>query len=526
MLTISFPLPEINATVLDIKQNRDLSLPELFGLVNQSVVQISGTTESNVNQGFRLGSGFVYDNRGHVITNFHVVNGENEFLVTFSDGSIYQGQVVGTDAFSDLAVMNVSSVPQEKLKPLTMGNSSKLAVGEQVAAVGNPFGLSGSMTEGIISALGRQLPSIQEPAFGSELALESSFSIPDIIQTDAAINPGNSGGPLLNMKGEVIGINSAIFSNTGVYAGVGFAIPSNTIQKVASALIKNGTYFHPWIGIQGVDITPAISEAMNLNLNESRGFLVTEVNENGPADMAGIQGGNDSTTLDGRSDIKLGGDIIIAIDGKAVTKIDDLLKYLERQSKVGDKVSLEIIRDGTSIDKVATLGKRPTSDTIFQTGNKQLSLGITGVNVTPIIAEAMNLTESKGFLVATVRANGPADKAGIQGGFKIETLNNTQYTLGGDVIVQIDNKTVDTIENIKDHINGKKEGDVVNVKILRNGEIKFFNIKLEMIEMPKDLAPFSELNPFDRNDQQGPLKDFKDQCLERFSEIICDFLPP
>ena len=526
MLTVSFPLPEINATVLDVNQGRDLSLPELFGLVNQSVVQISGTTESSVNQGLRLGSGFVYDNRGHVITNFHVVNGENEFLVTFSDGSIYSGQVVGTDAFSDLAVMNVSSVPQEKLKPLTMGNSSKLAVGEQVAAVGNPFGLSGSMTEGIISALGRQLPSIQEPAFGSELALESSFSIPDIIQTDAAINPGNSGGPLLNMKGEVIGINSAIFSNTGVYAGVGFAIPSNTIQKVASALIENGTYFHPWIGIQGVDITPAISEAMNLNLNESRGFLVTEVNENGPADMAGIQGGNDSATLDGRNDIKLGGDIITAIDGKAVTKIDDLLKYLERQSKVGDKVSLEIIRDGASIDKVVTLGKRPTSDTIFQTGNKQLSLGITGVNVTPIIAEAMNLTESKGFLVATVRANGPADKAGIQGGFRIETLNNTQYTLGGDVIVQIDNKTVDTIENIKDHINGKKEGDVVSVKILRNGEIRFFNVTLEMIDMPKDLAPFSELNPFDSNDRQGPLQDFKDQCLERFSETICDFLPP
>ncbi len=526
MLTVSFPLPEINATVLDVNQGRDLSLPELFGLVNHSVVQISGTTESNVNQGLRLGSGFVYDNRGHVITNFHVVNGENEFLVTFSDGSIYSGQVVGIDAFSDLAVINVSSVPQEKLKPLAMGNSSKLAVGEQVAAVGNPFGLSGSMTEGIISALGRQLPSTQEPAFGSELALESSFSIPDIIQTDAAINPGNSGGPLLNMKGQVIGINSAIFSNTGVYAGVGFAIPSNTVQKVASALIKNGTYDHPWIGIQGVDITPTIAEAMNLNLNQSRGFLVTEVNENGPADMAGIQGGNDSTTLDGRSDLKLGGDIITAIDGKPVTKIDDLIKYLERQSKVGDQVSLEIIRDGASIDKVVVLGKRPASDTIFQTGNKQLSLGITGVNVTPMIAEAMNLTESKGFLVATVRANGPADKAGIQGGFKIETLNNTQYTLGGDVIVQIDNKTIDTIENIKDHINAKKEGDVVSVKILRNGEIRFFNVTLEMIDMPKDLAPFSELNPFDRNDRQGPLQDFKDQCLERFSETICDFLPP
>ena len=520
MLTVSFPLPGINATVLDVKQGRDLSLPELFGLVNQSVVQISSTAESNMNQGFRLGSGFVYDNRGHVITNFHVVNDENEFLVTFSDGSIYRGQVVGTDAFSDLAVINVSSAPQEKLKALTMGNSSKLAVGEQVAAVGNPFGLSGSMTEGIISALGRQLPSIQEPAFESEFALESSFSIPDIIQTDAAINPGNSGGPLLNMKGEVIGINSAIFSNTGVYAGVGFAIPSNTVQKVASALIKNGTYDHPWIGIQGVDITPAISEAMNLNLNETRGFLVTDVNDNGPADMAGIMGGKDNATLDGRRDLKLGGDIIIAIDGRPVTKID------ERQSNVGDQVSLEIIRNGASIDKVVVLGKRPTSDTIFQTGNKQLSLGITGVNVTPTIAEAMNLTESKGFLVATVKANGPADKAGIQGGFKIETLNNTQYTLGGDVIVQIDNKTVDTIENIKDHINSKKEGDVVSVKILRNGEIKFFNVKLELIELSKGLAPFNELNPSDRNDRQGPLQDFKEQCLERFSETICDFLPP
>lgn len=526
MLTVTFPLPEINGTVLDVKQGRDLSLPELFGSVNQSVVQISGSTKNNMNEGFRLGSGFVYDNHGHVITNFHVVNGENEFLVTFSDGSIYRGQVVGTDAFSDLAVINVSSVPQEKLKPLIMGNSSRLAVGEQVAAVGNPFGLSGSMTEGIISALGRQLPSIQEGAFGREPALESSFSIPDIIQTDAAINPGNSGGPLLNMKGEVIGINSAIFSNTGVYAGVGFAIPSNTVQKVASALIKNGTYDHPWIGIQGVDITPAIAEAMNLNLNESRGFLVTEVNENGPADMAGIKGGNDNATLDGRRDLKLGGDIITAINGKPVTKIDDLVKYLERQSKVGDQVSLEIIRDGASIDKIVVLGKRPTSDTIFQIGNKQLSLGITGVNVTPVIAEAMNLTESKGFLVATVRANGPADKAGIQGGFKIQTLNNTQYTLGGDVIVQIDNKPVDTIENIKDHINGKKEGDVVNVKILRNGEIKFLNVKLEMIEMSENLAPFNELNPFDRNDQHGPLQDFKEQCLERFSETICNFLPP
>jgi S1-C subfamily serine protease len=507
--------------------NNQLSLPELFKLVNQSVVQISGTSDNANQQGFRLGSGFIYDNNGFIITNFHVVNGENEFLVTFSDGSIHTGRAIGADAFSDLAVINVSTVAKEKLKPLTIGNSSELVVGEQVAAVGNPFGLSGSMTEGIISALGRQLPSAEEPQLRTDFSLEPSFSIPDIIQTDAAINPGNSGGPLLNMKGEVVGINSAIFSNTGLYSGVGFAIPSDTIQKIVPSLIKNGSYDHPWLGITGVDIDPAIAKEMNLAINESMGFLVTDVTENGPADDAEIKGGNRTTQLDDQRDVKLGGDIITEIDGKPVSKIYDLLSYLEREKTVGDNVSLSLIRDGSTIAKTVVLGKRPGSDSIFQqSGNRQVSIGITGVNVTPIIAEAMNLTESRGFLVATVEANGPADKAGIQGGYKVETLNNTQYTLGGDVIIRIDNITVDTIENIKEYLDTKNEGDTVSLEVIRNGALENFDVKLELLEIPGNMTPFEEPNPFDRNEGQDPLEDLRDRCLERFSEIICNFLPP
>jgi S1-C subfamily serine protease len=528
--------------------NGDYSLPQLFKQVNQSVVQISSAGENTSNQlGFRLGSGFIYDTNGHIITNYHVVNGGNELLVTFPDGSIYNGELIGSDPHSDLAVIKVNTVPQEKLIPLSIGNSSNLVIGQRVAAVGNPFGLSGSMTEGIISGLGRQLPSSLPiepqlpPLFGgNQIPLgSSSYSIPDIIQTDAAINPGNSGGPLLNMKGEVIGINSAIFSNTGVYAGVGFAIPSNTIQKVVPSLIETGSYDHPWLGIIGVDITPAIAEAMNLNLTESKGFLVTDVNANSPADKAGIQGGDRIAKIDTiNREIDLGGDIIIGIDGKPVRKIDDILTYLEREKRVGEQVTLKLIRDGETLEKTLTLEKRPDSENVFQIGNQQLSLGVTGIDVNPTIAEAMNLTESKGFLVTSVRANGPADNAGIQGGYKVEIINNTQYTLGGDLIVGIDNKTINTVQDIKNYINTKSEGDIVNLKVIRDGEVKNVDAKLELLPTitPRDVEPFDEFNPFGEDnrdedsqrdffDNQLPfLEDLKKQCSQTFNDSICNFL--
>jgi serine protease Do len=542
-------LQHTEATVIEeLTNNNNYTLPELFKRVNQSVVQISTTGENTAYQlGSRLGSGFVYDSDGHIITNYHVINGGNELLVTFSDGSAYNGELIGSDPYSDLAVIKVNTTTREKLLPLPIGNSSNLVVGQPVAAVGNPFGLSGSMSEGIISGLGRQLPSSSlppeetlPPLFGRNQipSRTSSFSIPDIIQTDAAINPGNSGGPLLNMKGEVIGINSAIFSNTGVYAGVGFAIPSNTVKKVVASLIETGSYDHPWLGIVGVDITPAIGKVMNLSLTDSKGFLVTDVNANGPADKAGIQGGDRIAQINGTDrEINLGGDIIIGIDKKAVRNIDDMLAYLELEKRVGENVTIKLIRSGEPLEKILTLEKRPDSESISQMGNKQLSLGVTGIDVNPTIAKAMNLTNSKGFLVTSVTSNGPADKAGIQGGFKVETINNTQYTLGGDVITGVDNDTINTVQDIKNYIDTKNEGDIVKLKVIRDGEIKNINVKLELLTSTttEDGEPFDQLNPFsdknrdsqrDFNNQPPFQEDLKKQCLETFNDSVCRFLFP
>ncbi|MGI0015828.1 MAG: S1C family serine protease, partial [Nitrososphaera sp.] len=323
----------------------ELTLPELFERVEKSVVQITDSDETNP-QDSRLGSGFVYDNNGHIITNYHVVSGGGRLDVTFLDGTVYRASLIGSDPFTDLAVLYVEDAPVEKLVALPLSDSSKIRVGEQVAAIGNPFGLSGSMTSGIVSGLGRLIPS-QEAG---------SFSIPDVIQTDAPINPGNSGGPLLNMRAEVIGINSAIFSTTGQFAGVGFAIPSNTMAKVVPALITTGSFKHAWLGVSGTDMTPGIAEA--LGLEEPRGFLVVDVVAGSPADTAGVQGGDREVTVDGRP-IQLGGDVIVGIDDSAVRKIDDILVYLQREKSVGDDIKLTVLRDGEVRDITAKLAARP-----------------------------------------------------------------------------------------------------------------------------------------------------------------------
>jgi S1-C subfamily serine protease len=230
----------VTTNAVQITRNNTLTLEDLFRDTQQSVVQVSGTATDNNNMlsGVTLGSGFVYDTSGHIVTNYHVVAGDDDISITFIDGTVYRATVVGTDQYSDLAVLRVQDdVPTDKLKPLPLGNSSSLRVGQEVVAIGNPFGLSGSMTEGIVSGLNRLIPVYQDPL--SNVAAPA-FSIPDVIQTDAAINPGNSGGPLLDMEGEVIGINSAIFSTTGGFAGIGFAIPSNTITQVAPSIIATG----------------------------------------------------------------------------------------------------------------------------------------------------------------------------------------------------------------------------------------------------------------------------------------------
>ena len=323
----------------------ELTLPDLFTKVEKSVVQITDSDETN-SLDSRLGSGFVYDKNGHIITNNHVVSGGGRLDVTFLDGTVYRASLIGSDPFTDLAVLYVKEVPSEKLVPLPLADSSAIRVGEQVAAIGNPFGLSGSMSAGIISGLGRLIPA-QEAG---------DFSIPDVIQTDAPINPGNSGGPLLNMRAEVIGINSAIYSSTGQFVGVGFAIPSNTIDKVVPSLITTGSFKHPWLGVAGRDMTPGIAD--RLGLKEPRGFLVMDVVAGSPAQTAGIRGGNQDATIDGVP-VKLGGDVIVSVDNKAVRKIDDILVYLQREKSVGNEIQLTILRDGQEMHLTAILGARP-----------------------------------------------------------------------------------------------------------------------------------------------------------------------
>ena len=270
----------------DAKTTKELSLIEIFEISEPGVVRVNVQRNQTSVMGVGgIGSGFVFDIEGHIITNAHVVVNATKVVVTFLDGREYNAEIVGTDVYTDIAIIKVDS-DLAVLHPLTLGDSSKLRVGESIAAIGNPFGLSGSMTAGIVSQLGRLLPS------------ESGYSIPDIIQTDAAINPGNSGGPLLNMRAEVIGINTAIQSTTGEFTGVGFSIPSQTISKIVPTLIEEKEYRHPWVGIAGRDIDPDLARI--LNLTEAVGFLIITVAEDSPASKAGLIGSNQTIQVEGK----------------------------------------------------------------------------------------------------------------------------------------------------------------------------------------------------------------------------------
>jgi serine protease Do len=567
---------------------------EIFSNVQDSVVQVTTTNRDIIgplNSG--LGSGFVYDTDGHIITNYHVValtlsgdssnnisssNNNTDIVVTFNDGSVYNAKIVGSDRFSDIAVLRIENISASKLVPLTFGNSSQAEIGEQVVAIGNPFGLSGTLTVGVVSGLGRiipslpdqqeqeqQQPSLPENPFGGpfpdipglpfqqpplipdqgEQERTGAFSIPDIIQTDAAVNPGNSGGPLLNMEGQAIGMNTAIFSETGVYAGIGFAIPSNTITKVVPSLITSGSYQHPWLGLIGIDITPDIAKALGLSLDEANGFLIIGVNEGSPAAEAGIRGGDRVTDVNGR-EIRLGGDIVLKIDNQDVRKIEDILTYLEGQKHVGDTVQLTILRDGETQTVNATLTPRPESNQSQQLQSQseqqqRPSLGISGTNLTPEIAKAMNITQPTGFLVVDIIADGPADNAGIRGGYLISNINGSETELGGDVILKIDNKTVNTIDDIISYLDTKKVNDTVQLSILRNGNVENVPVQLGpssvtggSTESPLEIQPSFPYQPpnNDSNSQQqsqsnsssGLLNEFHNKCSETLGKSLCDQL--
>jgi len=323
-----------------------LSLIKIFEKSESGVVRVNVQRNDTSESVGGVGSGFVFDKKGHIITNAHVIKNAVKVAVTFLDGRSYNAEIIGVDEYTDIAVIKVNA-DLSLLHPLSLGDSSNLKVGEQIAAIGNPFGLSGSMTSGIVSQLGRLLPS------------GLGYSIPDVIQTDAAINPGNSGGPLLNMRGDVVGINTAIQSATGEFTGVGFSVPSQTIAKIVPTLIEKGEYKHPWIGIAGRDIDPDLAKI--LNLKDAIGFLVVTVVDDSPAAKAGLIGSEKTIEVEGIK-YPIGGDIILSVDKIEVRKIDDILIHLQRSKSVGDEMVLEILRDSRTTNVTIVLQERPNGN--------------------------------------------------------------------------------------------------------------------------------------------------------------------
>lgn len=333
------------------RNSTSISISKIFKDVQGSVVQITRENkqapdspgDENVTS---LGSGFVFDKEGRIITNHHVVQDSKRVDVTFIDGNRYVASVVGSDPFNDVAVIKITQNLSEKLRPLILGNSSAVEVGDQVIAIGNPYGLAGSMSLGIVSQKGRLISTEG-----------SAFSIPSVIQTDALINPGNSGGPLLNSQEEVIGMNTAgVLSDSGAFSGIGLAVPSNTISKIVPVLISKGNYTHPWLGISASSLTSKLTENFENLSRDFKGVYVDSITKNGPADKAELRG----STTDQYGD-KHGTDIITAVDNRNVTYMEDLVSYLDENKKPGEKLNLTVLRNQSYLDIGVLLGDRSNS---------------------------------------------------------------------------------------------------------------------------------------------------------------------
>ena len=325
-------------------------LVELYARTNPSVVNITIYGEQNGQiVPLSQGSGFVNDRDGHIVTNAHVVDSAKQVEVTFSDGTILSASIVGEDLNSDLAVVKVDQLP-ESIEPLALGAMRDLAVGQTVVAIGNPFGLEGTLTRGIISALGRNIPAL------------TPFSIPQSIQTDAAINPGNSGGPLLNLEGEVVGVNAQIETDgiSRSNSGVGFAIPVSIVKLVVPELKEHGEYEWSWLGVRGGNLTPAMVKAGELSVN--KGAYISDVTPDGPAATSGLQGATDTVSVDGRI-VPVGGDVIIAADDAPIRSFDDLLIFIALETRPDQEVTLTVLRAGETQDIVVMLDERPESVT-------------------------------------------------------------------------------------------------------------------------------------------------------------------
>jgi serine protease Do len=344
---------------------------QIYTQVSPSVVRIRVVQKQEVTvpQGLRgfgqgqapqysqgLGSGFVLDKAGNIATNNHVIDGADAIFVTFADGTTYPGKVVATDPDSDLAVVKVEA-PAGELQPVQIGDSTQVRVGQLVIAIGNPFGEQNTMTMGIVSAVGRTLPVNSDSQFSA--TPQASYSIPDVIQTDAPINPGNSGGVLVDIQGRLIGVTAAIESSTNSSAGVGFAIPSAIVKRVVPVLVNGNQVQHSYLGLSGGSMTPELAAAMNLPSTQ-RGALVSSVTAGGPAEKAGVKGSTDSATINGQK-VSVGGDIVVAIGNQKVKAFEDIVAYLANSTEVGQTVALTVLRQGKEETLQVTLGARPST---------------------------------------------------------------------------------------------------------------------------------------------------------------------
>lgn len=463
MPQLPFELPNIPGLPLN-PQNPDDQQPE------------------NAPQQGSLGSGFVWDDQGHIVTNNHVVADAEKITVTFTDGTIRNAVVIGTDPDSDLAVIKLDSLP-DRLTPVVLGDSTALKVGNLVVAIGSPFGLENTSTVGFISALGRSLP-VENGSGGS------NYTIPDVIQTDAPINPGNSGGVLVNDRGEVIGVPTAIESPIRANAGIGFAVPASIVKNVVPELIEKGKYTHAWLGVSGTSLVPDLAKAMGLD-EDTRGALVIQVVENSPAEKGGVKGSTETVEIDGQQ-ARVGGDIITSVNGEKVINFDDVAAYVGARARVGDTLTLEVLRDGKSEQLEVTLAARPNQESASRQPTQQAPaaanawLGIAGRTVTDSIREAMKLDNSvEGVLVGEVTPNSPADKAGLRPSKDEVQQNGETLRVGGDIITAIDSSPIQTIEDLRSTLAKMESGDVIEITILRNGEEQKLDITLA--ERPANL---------------------------------------
>ncbi len=422
-----------------------------------------------------LGSGFVWDKEGHIVTNNHVVANAAKIRVVFADSTSVPAEVVGTDPHSDLAVIRVD-LPADHLQPIQVADSTEVKVGQLAVAIGNPFGLEGTMTVGFVSALGRSLPVASEGGMGS------LYTIPDIIQTDAPINPGNSGGVLVNRKGQLIGVPTAIESPVRANAGIGFAVPAAIVQQVVPDLIETGEHEHPWLGVSGTSLTAELAEAMGLDANQ-RGVLVMDVVDGSPAAEADLRGSDREVEIEGQ-EVPVGGDVIVAIEDQEVKEFEDLVAYLVRSVSVGETVTLTVLRDNGQERVEVTLSARPEVDEPEGRPAPEAPtgvwLGVQGGTLTPEMAEAMDLDpDQSGVLVGQVIQGSPAHGVGLRGSYETVYLNGQPVSVGGDVLVAVKDTPVAGMEDLHAFLRQAEPGQQVTLEVLRDGEQIEVQVTLE-----------------------------------------------